>query len=217
MRNRIEGLFQVKLARAVRKVKASAAIALLCAATVAVGSSATQTQASERVDSRFLIQRSPAAAPMGFAGVCGRYSWACAGSSKSANVQLDMNKIKRLNASINRRVNEISDSQQYRVKEYWALPTRRGGDCEDFVLLKKRELIKMGYPPEALLIATVLDKKRNAHAVLIMRTSNGDYVLDNLVNQIKPWRKTGYTFLRMQSPKSPNNWVAVLTGGILKS
>jgi len=76
-------------------------------------------------------------------------------------------------------------------------------------LLKKRDLIKAGIDPRKLLLATVLDTRKNAHAVLVYRSSQGDLVLDNLTNRIKPWSDTRYLFLRMQDPKQPRKWVGV--------
>ena len=155
-------------------------------------------------------------APDGFAGVCARYRWACArGGAKAAAGQDTLAIAEKVNLSINRRTREISDEAQYRQREYWALPTSRGGDCEDFALAKKQALIAKGVAPEQLLIATVLDRKKNPHAVLVLRSDKGDFVLDNLTNRILGWRKTGYTFLRMQNPASPDRWSAILRGGIL--
>ncbi len=110
---------------------------------------------------------------------------------------------------------QISDASQYRRDELWALPTRRGGDCEDFALLKKRELIRLGIPAERLLIATVLDRKYRGHAVLVVRTHRGDMVLDNLTNRVMRWERTGYTFMKMQNPARPDTWQAILAGGLL--
>jgi predicted transglutaminase-like cysteine proteinase len=156
------------------------------------------------------------AAPEGFAGVCARYTWACAraGGSKHGSREL-MRMADEVNQAINRSTREVSDEAQYARSEYWALPTARGGDCEDFALAKKQALIGRGVAPQNLLIATVLDRKRNPHAVLVMRTESGDFVLDNLTDRILDWRATGYTFLRMQNPSSPGHWSAILTGGIL--
>ncbi len=88
------------------------------------------------------------------------------------------------------------------------------GDCEDYALYKKRELIRLGIPPEQLLIAAVLDKQRRIHAVLVVRTGSQDLVLDNLTSRIVPWNRTGYTFLRLQDPDQPSRWVAVYAGGM---
>lgn len=155
-------------------------------------------------------------APEGFSGVCARYGWACARSGRAGSVGPDVLSLaEKVNAAINRQTREVSDESQYSRKEYWALPTDRGGDCEDFALAKKQALIGNGIAPERLLIATVLDRRSNPHAVLVLRTDGGDYVLDNLTNRILGWRETGYTFLRMQNPASPGQWSAILAGGVL--
>lgn len=159
------------------------------------------------------------AAPQGARGLCARYAWACAGRTGYAamGAEQKLALANSINRAVNRQVREITDTRQYRRPEYWALPTARGGDCEDFALLKKRELMARGVPGDKLLIATVLDRKRRSHAVLVLRTARGDYVLDNLTSRIKPWQQTGYSFLRMQDPRSPDRWIAVLAGGIFKT
>lgn len=182
-----------------------------------LGLSAPAGQASGTVEDRFLQLKKPIAAPGGFRSVCGTYVWACLGGGATG---VDEGDILSLAQSVNRRVNsgfrQVSDAQQYGVREVWALPTGRGGDCEDFVLLKKLALIKKGVPASRLLIATVLDRKREPHAVLVLRMQDGDLVLDNLRSQIKPWNRTGYTFLRVQDPASPAHWQAVFAGGIFR-
>ena len=162
----------------------------------------------------FLPQRMHIKAPDGAEGLCRKYSWACSRASRSGQLtQGDLKKVSAINSQINRTIRAVDDRTQYRQTEYWALPSARGGDCEDFALLKKRELIQAGIAPNRLLIATVLDSRRGGHAVLVVRTDTGDVVLDNLTNRILPWTKTKYTFLRMQDPKSPNRWVGVFEGG----
>ena len=155
-------------------------------------------------------------APLGARGVCQRYAWACATSTQGSvtDPRAQLAVAARVNIAVNRSVREVTDERQYRRREHWALPTRQGGDCEDFALLKKRELIRAGVAPGQLLIATVLDRRRQAHAVLVLRTGAGDYVLDNLTNRIKPWNKTGYSFLRMQDPRAASGWKLVMRGGI---
>lgn len=156
------------------------------------------------------------AAPAGFNGVCARYAWMCAKSGKTQALGRDVLALaSSVNSEINARVQEISDLRQYKREEYWALPTATGGDCEDFALAKKHALIKRGIAPERLLIATVLDRRKAPHAVLVLRTDDGDFVLDSLTSRIKSWQDTGYTFLRIQTPSAPGAWSAVLAGGIL--
>lgn len=162
----------------------------------------------------FLPQRMHIKAPDGAEGLCRKYSWACSQTRQSGQLTKgDLKKVSVINKQINRKTRAIDDQSQYRTTEYWTLPSARGGDCEDFALLKKRDLIQAGIAPNRLLIATVLDRRRGGHAVLVFRTDTGDVVLDNLTNRILPWTKTKYTFLRMQDPKSPNRWVGVFEGG----
>ncbi|MBD3677881.1 MAG: transglutaminase-like cysteine peptidase [Rhodobacteraceae bacterium] len=163
----------------------------------------------------FLVPKQVAAAPEGFNGLCSRYSWACQNSrSSNLNARSALDVAQRINLDVNRATPEIEDRDQYGKAEVWALPTRRGGDCEDFALLKKLRLIEAGLPGQNLLMATVLDRQLRNHAVLVLRTENGDYVLDNLTNKIVPWQATGYTFLKLQNPTSPGAWDAVLAGGV---
>lgn len=160
--------------------------------------------------------RAEAGAPSGAAQLCSTYAWACAKTGRQMLIgEAALATAQAINLRANRSIRSISDMQQYRVAERWALPTARGGDCEDYAIYKKAALIKAGFPPDQLLIATVLDRKRQSHAVLVLRTGTQDLVLDNLTNRIVSWDKTGYTFLRLQDPRQPSRWVSVMAGGIM--
>lgn len=166
--------------------------------------------------SPYLISRHPISVPAGAKSLCKTYEWACAPAARETEFDnADLRLVRAVNRRINRTVRQITDHRQYRRTEVWALPTRRGGDCEDFALLKKRELMKAGIAADRLLIATVLDKRMQGHAVLVVRTHRGDLVLDNLTSRILPWDKTGYIFLKMQNPDQPQLWDAILAGGAL--
>lgn len=154
--------------------------------------------------------------PPGAQALCAMYDWACAKSNRMLLIGEDtMKTVRAINSRANRSIRPISDLAQYRIAERWSLPTSRGGDCEDYALFKKRELIRAGIPAEQLLIAAVLDRKRQSHAVLVLRTGTQDLVLDNMTSRILPWQKTGYTFLRLQDPRQPSRWVSVMAGGML--
>lgn len=164
--------------------------------------------------SGYLKARGQGEAPPGAQRLCSTYNWACArGASNGVVSQGQMGVVRAVNSHINRSTRAIEDRQQYGEAERWAMPTSRGGDCEDYALAKKRALISKGIDPQRLLIATVLDRSRRPHAVLIVRTDRGDMVLDNVTNSIRNWRETRYVFLRMQDPKRPSRWVNVLAGG----
>jgi predicted transglutaminase-like cysteine proteinase len=81
------------------------------------------------------------------------------------------------------------------------------GDCEDYALTKRAALLAKGFPSSALLMTSVVTGRGELHAVLMVRTDRGDFVLDNLSPLVKPWSATGYRFTAMQSPDNPRMWV----------
>ncbi|MEM6634416.1 MAG: transglutaminase-like cysteine peptidase [Pseudomonadota bacterium] len=187
-------------------------------ALIALGA-VSAASASDRSWTEFLVAQKAIEPPQGFIGVCDRYAWACAAKVRASTTVVDdrgiMALAQRVNRSVNFRYPQITDQAQFNREEHWTLPTRRGGDCEDFALEKKRQLLAAGVPADRLLIATAFLRDRTRHAVLVVRTSKGDMVLDNLTNRILPWEKTGLTFLRMQNPNKPATWDAVFAGGMI--
>ena len=51
--------------------------------------------------------------------------------------------------------------------------------------------------------------RMNGHAVLVVRTDRGDFVLDNMRNKVLLWSDTEYTFLKMQSSRHAAQWVKI--------
>jgi predicted transglutaminase-like cysteine proteinase len=93
--------------------------------------------------------------------------------------------------------------------ERWAYPDDGKGDCEDYVLAKRRALINLGWPASVLLITVVRDKEGDGHAVLTVVTDRGDVILDNQENEILPWQDTGYRYVKRQSQGDPTLWVSL--------
>lgn len=118
----------------------------------------------------------------------------------------------KVNDTINRAIAQRTDQETYGVAELWTLPLENGarfGDCEDYVLEKRRALISEGLPHEALSIAVVITSKGESHAVLVASTDKGDYVLDSLTPWVTPWEKTGYTWRERQVAGSTSVWAMV--------
>ena len=115
----------------------------------------------------------------------------------------------KVNAWVNDTIKPITDLEHWGVVERWNYPDDGRGDCEDYVLLKRRMLMQAGWPREALLITVVRDKKGDGHAVLTVKTDRGEFVLDNQEAQVLPWTKTGYHFVKRQSQSDPNTWVTL--------
>jgi predicted transglutaminase-like cysteine proteinase len=115
----------------------------------------------------------------------------------------------KINAWANQSIKPMTDLEHWGVVERWNYPEDGYGDCEDYVLLKRRLLIQAGWPREALLITVVRDKKGDGHAVLTVKTNHGEFILDNQEPQVLPWTKTGYRFVKRQSQSDPNVWVSL--------
>jgi predicted transglutaminase-like cysteine proteinase len=116
-----------------------------------------------------------------------------------------------VNALVNGSVRPMTDLDVYGKDEVWAYPNGVG-DCEDFVLEKRRALMREGLSPSNLLITVVRMPDGNGHAVLTVRTDKGDFILDNLTGAIRQWDQTGYVFLKRQSSDHPGRWVTIREG-----
>ena len=115
----------------------------------------------------------------------------------------------RVNDAVNRRMTAVEDIVQHGVTELWGYPVDNKGDCEDYVLQKRRELIDAGWSPAALSVAMVLDNTGAGHAVLVAMTDQGDFVLDNLHRSIMNPQDTGYEFRKAVTPEDYNSWRSV--------
>jgi predicted transglutaminase-like cysteine proteinase len=115
----------------------------------------------------------------------------------------------RVNKRVNETINPLTDLEHWGVVERWSYPDDGYGDCEDYVLLKRRMLIQSGWPRGMLLVTVVRDTTDEGHAVLTVATDEGDYLLDNKRDDILLWSETGYRFIKRQSQSNPNVWVSL--------
>ncbi len=116
--------------------------------------------------------------------------------------------IVRVNVQVNRRIQPMNDFDIYGEDEVWAYPDG-AGDCEDYVLEKRRKLHAAGLSFANLLITVVRKADGEGHAILTVRTDKGDFVLDNLTDRVKPWDDTGYWFLKRQASNHTGRWVTI--------
>jgi predicted transglutaminase-like cysteine proteinase len=115
-----------------------------------------------------------------------------------------------LMAALVRVNNAVNGSMRYNAEKGVVDSWRVGGstgDCEDYVLTKRAMLIAMGVPSGALRIATTLTRRGEPHAVLVVRTSRGDYILDNIGREVVTRSESGYR-LNTMSGKDPMMWSA---------
>ncbi|MFO3797509.1 MAG: transglutaminase-like cysteine peptidase [Anaerolineales bacterium] len=134
-------------------------------------------------------------APLGFQLLCLQQPQECRGGGSSSVSLTDslLSVIERVNSQVNRAIRPQND----RAGDVWTVGAR-AGDCEDYVLTKRRALINAGLPPSALRIAYVKAQGVD-HAILVVKTDVSDLVLDNLASNIVPLRSTGYRLIAISS------------------
>jgi predicted transglutaminase-like cysteine proteinase len=150
--------------------------------------------------------------PYGFVNFCQRMPRECA-PGRQEDHRFDASperfaELDAVNRAVNREIEPVTDLALYGEADYWTVPTR-SGDCEDYVLLKRRRLIALGWPPSALLITVVRDERGDGHAVLTARTMQGDFILDNKTDEIKIWHRVRYHFVMRQSYLNPRVWMSL--------
>ena len=153
--------------------------------------------------------------PIGHYEFCQRAPVECAQqTAKRAPVQLTRKlwaAMVDINNAVNTMVTPRTDMEMWGREELWSFPDGVG-DCEDYVLEKRRMLIKAGVSAGSLLITVVKQTNGLGHAVLTVRTSLGDFILDNLEPRVLAWDKTDYTFLKRQSERNSGVWMSISDG-----
>jgi len=150
--------------------------------------------------------------PIGHYEFCQRYAAECTVRTRHPTAihltQKIWNIILDINTSVNTRIDPATDMELYGHEEYWEYPLS-AGDCEDYVLQKRRELHKAGLSLSNLLITVVRKPDGEGHAVLTVKTDRGDLILDNLHNEILNWSETKYIYLKRQSEHHSGRWVTI--------
>jgi predicted transglutaminase-like cysteine proteinase len=104
--------------------------------------------------------------------------------------------LERINSMVNRSITPQRDPGDTDV---WTV-NASAGDCEDYVLTKRHQLIALGLPASALRIAYVKTRTQEGHAILVVKTNAQDLVLDNLSSTVESLRDSGYRIISMSGP-----------------
>jgi predicted transglutaminase-like cysteine proteinase len=188
-----------------------AAVAFLSAGPV-VAESSNPSAAQDRA-SPYLRVFGVTQPPYGFVEYCAREPDQCRDTApeevrRAGNAQ-EIAELDRINRRVNTEIEPVSDMDLYGVTEYWTIPKKGKGDCEDYALMKRDLLLRAGWSASALLMTVVLDEKGEGHAVLTARTAAGDFILDNKVETVKLWHKTAYRFVMRQSYLNARIWMSL--------
>lgn len=155
----------------------------------------------------------PSLAPMAYTRFCLQYPQDCEVRRMIAfrrGVTLTAERWAEL-AAVNRDVNRAIVPQRNEAGlagEAW-LVAPPAGDCNDYAVTKRHELLARGWPSHALVLAEVVVPSGEHHLVLVVRTRDGDFVLDNLNANIRTVSQPRYRWVRAQSPRRPNFWASV--------
>ena len=169
----------------------------------ASGSASAQTLASLPAQAQPIASVGEARPLPAWTDFCQTYASECAvNRDEAASITLTP-KIWQTLVSVNRKVNgsikPMLDSDHWGVADRWDIPTDGYGDCEDFQVLKRKLLAEAGLPRRAMRMTVVIDEKNEGHAVLMVRTNQGDFTLDNKTDEVLPWSETGYIFVKRES------------------
>jgi predicted transglutaminase-like cysteine proteinase len=149
--------------------------------------------------------------PAGHYNYCQRGGRHCGGQKAYAPAKMTSkkwSKLKKVNTQVNRAIAPATDMQTRGVAEYWEIPKKRG-DCEDYSMLKRSKLLSAGFKSSQLSLAKVRQRSGEAHVVLVARTNEGDFALDNLTNSVRLVSRTGLKFLSIQSAKNASKWLTI--------
>lgn len=109
----------------------------------------------------------------------------------------------RVNRLINKTIVSVSDANG---SDEWQVNVAQG-DCEDFALTKRDRLIAAGFSSRALRLAVAQTSSGEGHAVLVVRTTSGDLVLDNRTDKILNWDRAELQWIKIQSDQNPRVWL----------
>jgi predicted transglutaminase-like cysteine proteinase len=144
-----------------------------------------------------------ARAPYAWVEFCKKYPVECrVNTSEADRIELTpklWKTIVAMNGKINREIDPVTDMEHWGVVDRWDMAEDGRGDCEEYVMVKRRKLAEAGIPRRAMLVTVVIDEENAGHAVLMIRTDRGDFILDNKRNSVLTWQQTGYVYVKREA------------------
>jgi predicted transglutaminase-like cysteine proteinase len=159
----------------------------------------------------------PTLAPMAYSVFCVKYPKECevrkiAFRGTKLDLTTDrMTELSEVNLKVNRNIRFERNTQGLAGEKWLISPST--GDCNDYAVTKRHQLLERGWPSRALLLAEVVTRWGEHHLVVVVRTKQGDFVMDSLNSTIRPWAQTPYRWARVQSPSNPKYWSTVKDAG----
>src|SRR4051812_38957991 len=141
----------------------------------------------------FLMAEGPTLQPFAHVLFCNAHPTDCA--VKAGPMELPataelMGVLKAVNRRVNRGITPRNDDPRIMGGDVWSL-SPKAGDCEDFAITKRHDLLLLGFSSSALRLAEAYTPSGAGHMVLVVSTTEGDVVLNNLTNDVLAWNDTG--------------------------
>jgi predicted transglutaminase-like cysteine proteinase len=196
-----------------RAIAVTAAIAAMVCSLAAEAAFFGVPKALKQQVSRLSVE-GPAPAPMAHARFCLQYPDQCRvprlmfRGGRTTLTPERWAELVRINTEVNRAIRPEPNLRGV-AHERWLIGPSTG-DCNDYAVTKRAELIKRGWPARNLLLAEVVVPSGEHHLVLVLRTTEGDLVADNLAAGIRPLATPRYRWLRAQSPRNPLFWSSIV-------
>jgi predicted transglutaminase-like cysteine proteinase len=161
-----------------------------------------------------LVETSPTLAPFQHVRFCLRYPGDCR-SNQAEDERIDLTDqrsalLDRVNRNVNAAIAPIHKNYGRNLAEAWTIAPL-AGDCNDYAVTKRHELLRSGLPARALRLAAVRTRSGIGHLVLVAATTKGELVLDNLTDAIVPWQSADYQWMKIQSAGDARSWYEVRT------
>src|SRR6266849_5695587 len=156
-----------------------------------------------------IVDASPTLAPFQHVRFCLRYPSDCK-SDPTGNERIDLSTenaelLNRINRDVNAQINPIAKNYGRDLQDGWTIAPAMG-DCNDYAVTKRHALLQSGLPARALRLSVVKTATGIGHLVLVVVTTKGELILDNLTEAIRPWQSTDYHWLKIQSASDARFW-----------
>ena len=154
-------------------------------------------------------------APIAFMRFCLRYPDDCKIRQSKINENEDVvsltkdrwEQLAKVNRDVNRAIKPQANDRGVMAEEWLVSP--RHGDCNDYAVTKRHELLTLGWPSRSLLLAEVVVDSGEHHLILVVRTREDDVVLDNLSGVVRSVSEINYRWVRSQQENNPQFWSAI--------
>jgi predicted transglutaminase-like cysteine proteinase len=159
-----------------------------------------------------IVEGAPTLAPFQHVRFCLKYPADCTSSPADLErIELKVETLellRRVNNSVNIAIAPKLKGYGPELKDSWKIAPV-SGDCNDYANTKRHKLLESGLPSKALRLSVVKTPSGIGHLVLVIATTKGDLVLDNLTDSINDWQSTDYHWLKIQSASDARFWYEV--------